>query len=73
MFVTGTLMQDRKELKANTLFVDANKDLKISYIIEEFRIFIFNSGTTISDFMEDIQLDWMGGHQENPVWFGHHR
>ena len=39
MFVSRTLMQNRKELKANTLFVDANKDLKISYIIEGERAF----------------------------------
>ena len=58
MFIAGTLMQNRKELKASRLFVDADKDLKISYIIEESSIFTFNSGTTIGDYLEDDKVDW---------------
>ena len=58
MFVAGTLMQNRKELKASRLFVDADKDLKISYIIEESSMFTFKSGTTIGDYLEDDKVDW---------------
>ena len=58
MFTAGLLMKNRKEIKANRLFAEADKELRISYMIEESSVFTFSSGTMIGDYIEENQIDW---------------
>ena len=58
MFVTGDLMKANKEINANRLFIDAPKDLRITYSIEDAGVLTFNNGTLIGDFLEDSSISW---------------
>ena len=58
IFLTGKFMRGGKEIRANRLFPEADKDLRISYIIEEASIFSFCSGTMIGETIDDERITW---------------
>ena len=58
IFLTGELMRGSKEIRANRLFNDADKDLRIVYSVEEASILSFKSGTMIGDYFDDDKITW---------------
>ena len=58
IFLAGDLMKSSKEIKANRLFADADKDIKIIYSIEDATVLTFTSGSTIGDMMDDAIINW---------------
>ena len=58
LFVTGELMKSAKEVRANRLFGQAEKDLRISYIIEDASVLTFNSGTGVGDYIDAGDITW---------------
>ena len=58
VFLTGELMKGNKEVRANQIFDEADKELRISYIIEEASILTFKSGTLIGDVIDDDKIPW---------------
>ena len=58
VYLVGEFMRGGKEIKANRLFIDADKDLKISYHIEEACVFSFRSGTMIGELVSDDKVTW---------------
>ena len=53
MFTAGLLMKNRRDIRLNRLFSEADKEIRISYMIEESSVFTFNSGTMIGDQIEE--------------------
>ena len=58
MFLTGELMKGNKEIRANRLFSEADKDLRIVYLIEEASILTFRSRSMVGDFLDDDKITW---------------
>ena len=58
VYLVGEFMRGGKEIKAKRLFIDADKDLKISYLIEEACVFSFRSGTMIGELVSDDKVTW---------------
>ena len=44
IFLTGEYMRNNKDIKANRLFLEADKDLRLSYIIKDARWSLLNPG-----------------------------
>ena len=61
IFLTGDFMKSSKEIKANRLFAEADKDMRIVYTIEDASIFSFKTGTLIGDMLEDASINWSVG------------
>ena len=59
--LVGELMKNPREIRANRVFENADKELRISYQIEEASTLSFNNGTMIGDVLDS----------ENP-WFQWH-
>ena len=56
MFTAGLLMKNRREIRPNRLFPEADKELRISYMIEDSSVFTFNSGPMIGNHIEDDNI-----------------
>ena len=56
----GELMKGTKDFRANRLFDGADKELRVSYIIEDFSTFTFNTGSLVGDVIdgEDLGVQW---------------
>ena len=54
----GELMKSPKEIRASRLFAEADKDLKITYNIEDASVFTFKSGTMVGDIVDDSEITW---------------
>ena len=57
MVLVRDLMKGTKEVKANRLFPEADKQLNISYQIDDAALFTFNSGTMIGEIIDDIDIN----------------
>ena len=51
-------MKVNKEINANRLFIDAPKDIRITYSIEDSGVLTFNNDTLVGDFLEDSAINW---------------
>ena len=58
IFLTGELMKSNKEIRANRLFGDADKELRIVYLIEEASALSFRNGTMVGDFIDNEKITW---------------
>ena len=58
LFLAGELMKGVKEIRANRLFGEADRDLRVVYQIEEASLFTFRSGTTIGELVDDDKISW---------------
>ena len=58
IFLTGEYMRNNKDIKANRLFLEADKDLRLSYIIEDAGVFTFKSSTMIGEYINDRKITW---------------
>ena len=58
MFLTGEFMKSSKDIKANRLFPEADKDLKIQYCIEEASTFSFRTGSMVGEALDDDKVTW---------------
>ena len=60
VFMLGELMRGQKDFRANRLFEGADKELRVSYSVEEGSTFTFNSGTLVGDYVDsqDPGLQW---------------
>ena len=58
IFLTGEYMRNPKEIKANRLFLEAERDLRMSYLIEDAGVFTFNAGTLVGDYINDDRITW---------------
>ena len=60
VFVLGELMRGNKDFRANRLFEGADKELRVSYCIEEGSTFTFNGGTLVGDYLDsqDPGIQW---------------
>ena len=58
LFMAGELMKGFREIRANRLFPDVDKDFRISYQIEEASIFSFKSGSMIGELVDDDRIMW---------------
>ena len=56
IFLTGEYMRNNKDIKANRLFLEADKDLRMSYIIEDAGVFTFKSGTMIDEYINNRKI-----------------
>ena len=58
IFMAGELMRNQKEIKANRIFGEADKDLRIQNQIEDASVFTFKKGTPVGDFIDDDKISW---------------
>ena len=58
VFLTGEFMKSSKDIKANRLFPEADKDLKIQYCIEEASTFSFRTGSMVGEALDDDKVTW---------------
>ena len=58
IFLTGEFMKGGKEIRASRLFPEADKELRISYFIEEASVFTFRSGTMVGEVIDDHKITW---------------
>ena len=56
--LVGDLMKGSKEVKANRLFPEADKQLSISYQFDDASLFTFNSGTMIGELVDSSECNW---------------
>ena len=58
VFLQGELLKSPKEIRANKLWEKVDKELKISYSIEDAATLTFSSGTLVGDFVDCKDMSW---------------
>ena len=58
LFMTGELMRNQKEVRANRIFGEADKEIRILYQIEDASIFTFRNGSPIGEMVNDDKISW---------------
>ena len=54
----GELFKGQKEVRANKIWDKADKELRVSYTIDEASTFTFNCGTLVGDYVDCSNINW---------------
>ena len=58
IFLTGEFMRNEKEIRANRIFSETDKEFRISYKIEDASIFSFRNGNPVGEWVDDDRISW---------------
>ena len=59
VFLQGELLKSSKEIRVNKLWDQSDKDLRLSYRIDDASIFTFNDGSLVGDYVDSSNINWM--------------